>query len=63
MNNKKSYNYGIISLLVAIFAIICSVAYIVCRVISDRNYNEKWKEYDGYGEDCFVNQNYNTPSN
>ena len=47
MNKKK--NYGIISLLLAIFLAIGSVVYIIWRGISNRAYYEKWKDYDDTG--------------
>lgn len=47
MNKKK--NYGIISLLLAIFLAIGSVVYIIWRCISNRAYHEKWKDYDDTG--------------
>lgn len=33
----------------ALILVIASVAYIVCRTMSDRAYNEKWKDYDECG--------------
>lgn len=45
--NKK--NYGIITLLAAIFLAIGSVVYIIWRGVSNKAYIEKWKDYDECG--------------
>ena len=47
MNKRK--NYGLFPLMVAIFAVIGSVAYIIYRDLSRKAYEEKWKEYDECG--------------
>ncbi len=47
--NNKSVFKSAFPIVVALFLVMCSVAYIVGRSISERAYNEKWKDYDECG--------------
>lgn len=46
---KKSSLVVFISILVALIGGIISVAYIVYKAMSNKSYEEKWKDYDECG--------------
>jgi len=45
----KSTKKSAISVIVALALVVASAGYIVYRVVSEKAYNEKWKEYDECG--------------
>lgn len=47
-NRMKTFE-STFPIVIALFLVIGSVAYIVGRSISERSYNEKWKDYDECG--------------
>lgn len=50
--NKKSKKSGLVVFIPILAALICgvaSVAYIVYRAMSNKNYAEKWSDYDECG--------------
>lgn len=50
MEEKKKSNLIVfISILVAIIGGVISVAYIVYKAMSNKNYAEQWKDYDECG--------------
>ncbi|MGN1480343.1 hypothetical protein [Porcipelethomonas sp.] len=52
MEEKKRKRNSIAVLIPVLLALICgitSVAYIVFRMISNKDYEEKWKDYDECG--------------
>ncbi len=49
MQEKKSVFRKVNPVLGAIIVVIVSIAYIVCRTVSNHIYNEKWKDYDECG--------------
>lgn len=49
MENKKTGILKLITLMLAIFLALGSVAYIVCRVITNQRHEDKWSQYDECG--------------
>ena len=52
MKNQKKHEMklmSLISMLLGMAAIVTTAAYIVYRVISEKAYNEKWKDYNDCG--------------
>lgn len=47
-NNKKAFKSGL-PVVGALLLVVLSVAYIIYRTMSNRAYNEKWKDYDECG--------------
>jgi len=45
ISTKKSA----LSVIVALVLVVASAGYIVYRIVSERAYNEKWKDYDECG--------------
>lgn len=45
MSTKKSA----LSVIVALTLVVASAGYIVYRIVSEKAYNEKWKDYDECG--------------
>ena len=49
-NKKKRNSIAVlIPVLLALICVITSVSYIVFRMISNKDYEEKWKDYDECG--------------
>lgn len=46
---KKNNQIVFISVLIALICGVVSVAYIVYKAMSNKNYEEKWKDYDECG--------------
>ncbi|MDE5917851.1 MAG: hypothetical protein K2G62_06975 [Oscillospiraceae bacterium] len=46
---KKSQAHIFVTVLTALICVTCSVAYIVFRTMSNKNYEQKWKDYDECG--------------
>ncbi len=46
---KRSQLYIFLTVLTALICAICSVAYIIFRTVSNRSYEQKWKDYDECG--------------
>lgn len=49
MKKKKSNLIVFISILAALLGGVISVAYIVYKAMSNKSYEEKWKDYDECG--------------
>ena len=52
MKNQKKHEMklmSLISMLLGMAAIVTTATYIVYRVISEKAYNEKWKDYNDCG--------------
>lgn len=49
MEKKKGQTRVFIAVLAALICVISSVAYIVYKTTSNRNYELKWKDYDECG--------------
>jgi predicted membrane channel-forming protein YqfA (hemolysin III family) len=49
MKKEKNQINIFIPVLAALICVTCSVAYIVFRTMSNKNYEQKWKDYDECG--------------
>ena len=47
--NRKQWAHSIGPVIGALLLVVASVGYILLRVMSDRAYNEKWKDYRDCG--------------
>lgn len=47
--NRKNALKSAIPVVCSLFLVVASVAYIIYRTMSERAYNEKWKDYDECG--------------
>lgn len=47
--DREEFLRSAISVAAALFLLMSSVAYIVYRIVDNRNYNERWKDYDECG--------------
>lgn len=46
---KRSALWVFVPVLTALVCVVASVAYIVFKIMSNKNYEEKWKDYDECG--------------
>ena len=46
---RKSGGAGPVSVLLAVIVILAGAAYLMCRAMEKRAYEEKWSEYDECG--------------
>lgn len=47
--DREEFLRSAIPVAAALFLLMSSVAYIVYRIVDNRNYNERWKDYDECG--------------